>query len=74
MGASFLPATSSLVETYLLAQHHGLLTRLLDWTTNPLAALYFAATGEPDHDGAMYVINPRFYIPNTDDKNTRLTL
>ncbi len=45
---------STVVGTLSLMQHYGAPTRLLDWTSSPWVAAYFAAIDDRDRDGAIW--------------------
>lgn len=55
MGASFINGQDQNDwDLLVLAQHFGLKTRILDWTSNPLAAMWFACTDKLDGDVYVY--------------------
>jgi hypothetical protein len=42
-------------QLYFLQQHYGMPTRLLDWSINPLTAIFFALA-EPEQDGSFLML------------------
>lgn len=53
---------SSDLEWLVIAQHHGLPTRLLDWTLNPLVGLFFAVRSMTPTDGALYLFDREDFV------------
>lgn len=57
MGATLLDRNDdNYWDLLVLAQHFGMKTRLLDWTTNPLAALWFACADKSEGDVYVYAM------------------
>ncbi|MCR4963454.1 MAG: FRG domain-containing protein [Firmicutes bacterium] len=54
-------STNDLPRWAEYAQHYGVPTRFLDWSSNPLVALYFACRDRTEQDGAIWMLHGTNY-------------
>jgi hypothetical protein len=63
-------------EYLSIAQHHGLPTRMLDWTQSALTALWFAVKDEPENDfGIVFVFSATLeHYKKIEDENSPFSI
>ncbi len=55
--AGLIPSNIDDIDLYFLQQHYGMPTRLLDWSSNLLVALFFAVQKYDEKDGLVFILD-----------------